>query len=123
MAAPPPHPHLRRDGRHGREPEGQRPAGRGAQGLQQRLSRTSPERTFLGHSTPISAGSGPIRRSTSKSACPTLEPGRFQGVFFENVETEYTKRIMAPRPRQSPRRRARSSSGPFGGNRARVPRA
>ena len=37
VAAAPPHPHLRRDGHHGRELEGQRPAGRGAQGLQQRL--------------------------------------------------------------------------------------
>jgi hypothetical protein len=24
---------------------------------------------------------------------PTLKPGQFQGVFFENVETEYTDRI------------------------------
>jgi hypothetical protein len=27
---------------------------------------------------------------------PTLRPGQFEGIFFENVETEYTKRILAP---------------------------
>jgi hypothetical protein len=28
---------------------------------------------------------------------PTLEPGRLQGVFFENVETEYTERLVIGR--------------------------
>lgn len=27
-------------------------------------------------------------------ALPSLEPGRFQGLFFENVETEYTDRLI-----------------------------
>ena len=55
----------------------------------------SPERTFIGHYADVS-------RLRPDSPCdievglPTLEPGRFQGVFFENVETEYTRRIMAP---------------------------
>ena len=29
----------------------------------------------------------------SSSSCPTLAPGQLQGVFFENVETEYTDRV------------------------------
>jgi hypothetical protein len=55
----------------------------------------SPERTFIGHYADVS-------RLRPDSPCdievglPTLEPGRFQGVFFENVETEYTRRIQAP---------------------------
>jgi len=55
----------------------------------------SPERTFIGHYADVS-------RLRPDSPCdievglPTLEPGRFQGVFFENVETEYTRRLQAP---------------------------
>ena len=55
----------------------------------------SPERTFIGHYADVS-------RLRPDSPCdievglPSLEPGRFEGVFFENVETEYTRRIQAP---------------------------
>jgi hypothetical protein len=55
----------------------------------------SPERTFIGHYADLS-------RIRPDSPCdievglPSLEPGRFQGAFFENVEPEYTTRIMAP---------------------------
>ena len=28
---------------------------------------------------------------------PSLKPGQFQGVFFENVETEYTDKIVVKR--------------------------
>jgi hypothetical protein len=62
----------------------------------------SPERTFIGHYADVS-------RLRPDSPCdievnlPTLEPGRFQGVFFENVETEYTRRIMAP-PMPAPKK-------------------
>jgi hypothetical protein len=63
----------------------------------------SPERTFIGHYADVS-------RLRPDSPCdievdlPTLEPGRFQGVFFENVETEYTRRIMAP-PTPAPKKK------------------
>ena len=55
----------------------------------------APERTFLGHYADLS-------RLRPDSPCdieiglPPLEPGRFQGAFFENVEPEYTGRIQAP---------------------------
>ncbi len=55
----------------------------------------APERTFLGFYADLSR----VRPDTPvdiEVGLPTLEPGRFQGVFFENVEPEYTKRIMAP---------------------------
>jgi len=55
----------------------------------------SPERTFLGHYADLSR-IRPDAPIDIEVGLPTLEPGRFQGVFFENVETEYTKRIMAP---------------------------
>jgi hypothetical protein len=55
----------------------------------------SPQRTFLGHYADVSR----LRPDSScdiEVSLPTLDPGRFQGVFFENVEAEYTRRIMAP---------------------------
>ncbi len=55
----------------------------------------APQRTFLGHYADVSR----IRPDSPidiEVTLPTLEPGRFQGVFFENVEAEYTRRIMAP---------------------------
>ncbi|MBE3112766.1 MAG: hypothetical protein IMZ46_20020 [Acidobacteria bacterium] len=65
----------------------------------------SPERTFIGHYADVS-------RLRPDSPCdievglPTLEPGRFQGIFFENVETEYTRRIQAP-PAPAPKKKTR----------------
>jgi hypothetical protein len=55
----------------------------------------SPERTFIGFYADLSRirPDSPIDIEVS---LPTLEPGRFEGAFFENVETEYTTRIMAP---------------------------
>ena len=55
----------------------------------------SPARTFLGHYADVSRirPDSPIDIEVS---LPTLAPGRFEGVFFENVEPEYTQRIMAP---------------------------
>jgi hypothetical protein len=55
----------------------------------------SPARTFLGHYADVS-GLKPDTAYDIEVGLPQLEPGRFQGVFFENVETEYTRRIMAP---------------------------
>ncbi|MBN2264743.1 MAG: hypothetical protein JW775_02920, partial [Candidatus Aminicenantes bacterium] len=62
----------------------------------------SPGRTFIGHYADISRirPDSPIDIEVS---LPTLEPGRFQGIFFENVETEYTERIMAPPSKTAPR--------------------
>jgi len=57
----------------------------------------SPARTFIGHYADVS-GLKPDTAYEIEVTLPPLEPGRFQGVFFENVETEYTKRIMAPPP-------------------------
>jgi hypothetical protein len=55
----------------------------------------SPARTFLGHYADFSR----IRPDSPfdiEVSLPSLAPGRFEGVFFENVEPEYTQRIMAP---------------------------
>ncbi|HMA53358.1 MAG TPA: hypothetical protein VKT17_02805, partial [Acidobacteriota bacterium] len=55
----------------------------------------SPGRTFIGHYADLSR----LRPDTPcdiEVMLPTLEPGRFEGVFFENVETEYTRRVLAP---------------------------
>jgi hypothetical protein len=55
----------------------------------------SPERTFTGFYADLSRirPDAPIDIEIS---LPTLEPGRFEGAFFENVETEYTERLLAP---------------------------
>jgi hypothetical protein len=52
-------------------------------------------RSFLGHYADLSRvrPDSPIDIEVS---LPTLRPGLFEGIFFENVETEYTKRIVAP---------------------------
>jgi hypothetical protein len=54
-----------------------------------------PERTFLGWYADLSR----IRPDSPvdiEVTLPELGPGRFQGLFFENVETEYTGRFLAP---------------------------
>ena len=61
----------------------------------------APERTFLGHYADLSRVR-PDAPIDIEVGLPTLEPGRFQGVFFENVEPEYTKRIMAPPAAKKP---------------------
>jgi hypothetical protein len=55
----------------------------------------SPERTYLGSYADLTW----IRPDTAyeiEVAVPPVAPGRFLGLFFENVETEYTQRILAP---------------------------
>ncbi len=69
----------------------------------------SPARTFIGHYADIS-------RIRPDSPCdievglPSLAPGRFQGVFFENIETEYTRRILAP-PAPAPKKSVPQDKG------------
>jgi hypothetical protein len=55
----------------------------------------SPGRTFVGHYADLSR-LRPDAPCDIEVMLPTLEPGRFEGVFFENVETEYTRRVVAP---------------------------
>jgi len=52
-------------------------------------------RSFLGHYADLSRirPDAPVDLEVS---LPALRPGQFQGLFFENVEPEFTKRIMAP---------------------------
>lgn len=54
-----------------------------------------PERTFLGWYADLSR-LRPDSPVDIEVTLPELEPGRFQGLFFENVETEYTGRFLAP---------------------------
>jgi hypothetical protein len=63
----------------------------------------SPKRTFLGHYADVS-NLRPDAPCDIEVSLPTLEPGRFEGVFFENVEPEYTQRIMAPPSDRSERK-------------------
>jgi hypothetical protein len=48
--------------------------------------------TFVGFYADVSSLT-PDEEHTLTLVLPTLKPGQFQGVFFENVETEYTDRI------------------------------
>jgi hypothetical protein len=57
----------------------------------------SPERTFLGSYVDLSALQ-PDRAYEIEVALPPLAPGRFMGLFFENVEPEFSQAILAPRP-------------------------
>ncbi len=50
-------------------------------------------RSFVGFYADISA-IVPDREHKIELRLPRLEPGQFQGVFFENVETEYTQQIV-----------------------------
>jgi len=52
----------------------------------------SPKRTFLGFYADIS-DIKPDTEYTIELTLPALAPGQFQGLFFENIETEYTKEI------------------------------
>jgi hypothetical protein len=62
----------------------------------------APERTFIGHYADLSR-LRPDSPCDIEVSLPPLQPGRFEGVFFENVETEYTQRIMAP-PTPAPKK-------------------
>jgi hypothetical protein len=54
--------------------------------------RTAP-RTFVGFYADVSLlESG--REHSLELKLPRLRPGQLQGVFFENVETEYTEKIV-----------------------------
>jgi len=54
----------------------------------------SAARTFVGFYADLSLLE-PERRYRFELELPALRPGQLQGVFFENVETEYTDRIAA----------------------------
>jgi hypothetical protein len=58
-----------------------------------------PERTFLGWYADLSR-LRPDSPVDIEVTLPELEPGRFQGLFFDNVETEYTQRFLAPPARK-----------------------
>ena len=50
------------------------------------------KRTFVGFYADVSALE-PDRRHEVELSLPDLEPGRFQGLFFDNVEPEHTNRL------------------------------
>jgi hypothetical protein len=52
----------------------------------------SPKRTFLGFYADVTFLE-PDREHLIEFLVPKLAPGRFQGLFFENVEPEYTRKI------------------------------
>ncbi len=51
------------------------------------------ERTFTGFYSDVS-NLKPDTRYEVEVTLPTLQPGQFQGLFFENVETEYTPALV-----------------------------
>lgn len=55
------------------------------------------KRTFLGGYVDVSNLAADVAHDIEVTV-PTLASGRFLGLFFENVEPEYTKRILAPQP-------------------------
>lgn len=55
----------------------------------------SPERTFLGWYADVS-GVAPDTNHALEVVLPALPAGRFQGVFFENVEPEFTTSLAPP---------------------------
>ena len=57
----------------------------------------SAKRTYLGSYLDLS-GLKPDVPYDIEVTVPPLEPGRFLGLFFENVEPEATERILAPQP-------------------------
>ncbi len=61
--------------------------------------RRAPERTYLGSYADLS-WLKPNTFYDLEVNVPSLPPGRFLGIFFENVETEYTKRILSPPSRR-----------------------
>jgi hypothetical protein len=57
----------------------------------------SPKRTFLGSFLDLS-GLKPDVPYDIEVTVPPIGPGRFLGLFFENIEPETTERIFAPQP-------------------------
>lgn len=55
------------------------------------------KRTYLGSYVDLSALK-PDTPCEIEVTLPPLEPGRFLGLFFENIEPESTERILAPQP-------------------------
>ena len=55
----------------------------------------SPKRTYVGSYADLSTLK-PDMTYDIEVTVPTLAPGQFMGLFFENVEPEYTQRILAP---------------------------
>jgi len=60
--------------------------------LRKAYSSIAPSHAFTGWYADISAIAPDVRHSIALSL-PPLKPGQFQGVFFENVETEYTDKV------------------------------
>jgi hypothetical protein len=58
----------------------------------------SPNRTYLGSYLDLS-GLKPDMAYDIEATIPPLAPGQFLGLFFENIEAEYTTRIAAPQPK------------------------
>jgi hypothetical protein len=54
----------------------------------------SGDQTFVGWYVDA-AGLAPDTEHRLEVSLPALEPGQFQGVFFDNVETEFTTEIVA----------------------------
>ncbi len=61
----------------------------------------SPGRTFLGSYADLS-WIKPDATYEIEVTIPPVAPGQFLGLFFENVETEYTSRFLAPRSSRRP---------------------
>ena len=66
-----------------------------------------PKRTFLGSYVEIS-GLKPDTAHEIEMTVPPLAPGQFRGLYVENVEPEYTQRILAPQPPGGKERTLRS---------------
>jgi len=58
-----------------------------------RLQRQTSRRTFVGFYADVSS-LAPNRQYNVELTLPGLKPGQFQGLFFENVEDEYTTEIV-----------------------------
>ncbi len=56
-------------------------------------------RNFVGFYADVSQLAPEVEHRLELETPTGLKPGQFQGVFFENVETEYTKPAVAARPR------------------------
>jgi len=57
----------------------------------------APARTYLGRWADLSGIKPDVPHEITVTV-PELPAGRFLGLFFENVEPEYTRRILAPKP-------------------------
>jgi hypothetical protein len=65
------------------------------------IYRSAPERTFVGWYADVSLLKPDVHHEFSVTL-PKLEPGQFQGLYFDNVEAEYTSELAPnsdPKPR------------------------